>query len=65
VRQTVGDLASTNAEAFQQALHTLAADRGDRTPRPGVGGDLRRGEALFATLGPGPPRVVRFAIDQP
>jgi hypothetical protein len=65
VRQTVGDLASTDAEAFQQALHTLAADRGDQTPRPRVGGDLRRGEALFATLGHGPPRVVRVAIDQP
>ncbi|HSF07337.1 MAG TPA: HAD family hydrolase [Methylomirabilota bacterium] len=65
VRQAVGDLASTDAEAFQQALRTLATDRGDRTPRPGFSGDLRRGEALLATLGEGPPRAVRFAIDRP
>jgi HAD superfamily hydrolase (TIGR01484 family) len=64
VRHTVGDLAATDTESFRQGLRTLAADRGDRGPRPGVGANLEPGEALLATLGDGAPRAVRFAVDR-
>ncbi|MGH7312324.1 MAG: HAD hydrolase family protein [Candidatus Rokuibacteriota bacterium] len=64
VRQAVGVVASTDADAFRQALRTLAADRGDPGRLPKISGTLQRGEALLATLGERPPRAVRFEVDR-
>jgi hydroxymethylpyrimidine pyrophosphatase-like HAD family hydrolase len=64
VRQAVGMVASTDAEAFRQALHTLATDRADPEHAPSISPELQRGEALLATLGEQPSRTVRFQVDR-
>lgn len=64
VRQAVGMVASTDAEAFRQALQTLASDQDDPPELPNVSPELQRGEALLAALGEQPPRTVRFQVDR-
>jgi hydroxymethylpyrimidine pyrophosphatase-like HAD family hydrolase len=64
VRQTVGMVASTDADAFRQAVQTLSDDRDDARHLPGIGDALQRGEALLATLGERPARTVRFQVDR-
>lgn len=62
-RQAVGVVASTDVEAFREALATLRADRGGDGRLPDVpGGALGRGEAVLASPDTGSARVTRFTV---
>ncbi len=63
VRQVVAVLASTDREAFREALATLGRDRDRRPSSPDVGGGpLERGEALLGTLDGHAPGAARFRV---
>jgi hypothetical protein len=62
-RRAVTAVASTDVEAFREALATLRADRITGARLPDVpGGALERGEAVLASLAAGTARVTRFTV---
>ncbi|HSE93909.1 MAG TPA: HAD hydrolase family protein [Methylomirabilota bacterium] len=62
-RRAIGAVASTDVEAFREALATLRADRMTGARLPDVpGGVLERGEAVLASLTAGAARVARFEV---